>query len=86
MQHNATLLSGRKQQGTLVHACLFVPRETLLEPAAYGFDLLCRGIRRMGKDDHEALRHGAGLYDALCTGLAAETKASHSDTHVSPGG
>ena len=61
-------------------------QEVLLEPAAYGLDLLCRGIRRTSKDDHEALRRGAELYDALYAELAAETTASQSDSHVAQGG
>jgi hypothetical protein len=43
-----------------------------LEPAAFGLDLLCRGIRRTSTDDLEALRRGAELYDALYAELAAE--------------
>lgn len=60
-------------------------QEVLLEPAAYGLDLLCRGIRRTSKDDHEALRRSSELYDALYAELAAETMASQSDSHVSQG-
>ena len=61
-------------------------QEVLLEPAAYGLDLLCRGIRRTSENDHEALRRGAELYDALYAELAAETTASQSDSHVAQGG
>ena len=47
-------------------------QEVLLEPVAFGLDLICRGIRRTSRDDHEALRRGAELYEALYAELAAE--------------
>jgi hypothetical protein len=49
-----------------------VVQEVLLEPAAPGLDLLCRGIRRTSPDDRVALERGAMLYDALYAQLASE--------------
>ena len=40
-------------------------QEAALEPAAAGLDLICRGIRRISRDDREALERGALVYDAL---------------------
>ena len=40
-------------------------QEAALEPAAAGLDLICRGIRRTSRDDHQALERGAIVYDAL---------------------
>ena len=40
-------------------------QEAALEPAAAGLDLICRGIRRTSRDDHEAVARGATVYDAL---------------------
>ena len=48
-------------------------QEALVEPAAPGLDLLCLGIRRISRDDHEAVERGYLLYDALYAQLAAET-------------
>ncbi len=50
-----------------------VVQEVLLEPAAPGLDLLCRGVRRISPDDQVALKHGALLYHALYVQLASET-------------
>jgi hypothetical protein len=50
-------------------------QEASVEPVAAGLDLICRGIRRTSKDDHEALQRGALVYDALYAQLAfAEEK------------
>ena len=51
-----------------------VVQEAAVEPAAPGLDLICRGIRRVSKDDWEALDNGARVYDALYAELAAEGK------------
>ncbi len=51
-----------------------VVQEVAVEPAAPGLDLLCRGLRRVSRDDREALERGALLYDALYAELAAEGK------------
>jgi hypothetical protein len=50
-------------------------QEASLEPAAFGLDLLCRGIRRVSASDHEALERGSLLYEALYAEL------SHEETH-----
>jgi hypothetical protein len=47
-------------------------QEALVEPAAPGLDLLCLGIRRISRDDHEAIDRGHLLYEALYAQLAAE--------------
>jgi hypothetical protein len=51
-----------------------VVQEAAVEPAAPGLDLICRGIRRVSKDDWEALENGARVYDALYAELAAGGK------------
>lgn len=43
-----------------------------LEPAAVGLDLICRGLRRISRDDVEALERGAMLYEALYAQLESE--------------
>jgi hypothetical protein len=40
-------------------------QEAAIEPAAAGLDLICRGIRRISRDDDEALQRGSLVYDAL---------------------
>ncbi len=47
-------------------------QEVMVEPAAPGLDLICRGIRLTSRDDHEAIERGALIYDALYAQLAAE--------------
>ena len=49
-----------------------VVQEVLLEPAAPGLDLLCRGLRRISTTDQIALERGRLLYDALYAQLASE--------------
>lgn len=49
-----------------------VVHEVALEPSAPGLDLLCRGLRRISRDDDEALERGALVYDALYAQLGAE--------------
>jgi len=51
-----------------------VVQEAAVEPAAPGLDLICRGIRRVSKDDWEALDNSARVYDALYAELAAGDK------------
>jgi hypothetical protein len=51
-------------------------QEVMVEPAAPGLDLICRGIRRISSDDHAAVERGAVLYDALYAQLAAEQDES----------
>lgn len=50
-----------------------VVQEVTVEPAAPGLDLLCRGLRRISADDHEALDRSCLLYDALYAQLASES-------------
>ena len=40
-------------------------QEVTLEPAAFGLDLICRGLRQISKDDFEAMERGTLIYDAL---------------------
>jgi hypothetical protein len=49
-----------------------VVQEVTIEPAAYGLDLICRGIRLISPDDQTALEHGRLIYDALYAQLAQE--------------
>lgn len=48
-----------------------VVQEVALEPAAPGLDLICRGLRRISRDDFEAIDRGGMIYDALYAQLAA---------------
>jgi hypothetical protein len=47
-----------------------VVQEVALEPAAPGLDLVCRGLRRISRDDFEAIERGCLVYDALYAELA----------------
>jgi hypothetical protein len=47
-------------------------QEVMLEPAAPGLDLVCRGLRRTSPDDQVALERGRLIYDALYAQLAAD--------------
>ena len=47
-------------------------QEALLEPAAVGLDLICRGLRRISADDRVALERGALIYDALYAQIHGE--------------
>lgn len=49
-----------------------VVQETLVEPAAPGLDIICRGIRRISSDDTTALERGFLIYEALYAQLSAE--------------
>ena len=44
----------------------------MVEPAAPGLDLICRGIRLVSTDDHVALERGTLIYDALYAELGAD--------------
>lgn len=48
-----------------------IVQEVNVEPAAYGLDLLCRGLRRISRDDHEALERGMLVYEALYAELSS---------------
>lgn len=49
-----------------------VVQEVMVEPAALGLDLICRGLRRISKDDFEAMEHGQLIYDALYAELSRD--------------
>jgi hypothetical protein len=40
-------------------------QEVAVEPAAFGLDLICRGLRQISQDDFEAMEHGSLIYDSL---------------------
>jgi hypothetical protein len=42
-----------------------------IEPAAYGLDVICQGIRLTSADDHEAIERGYLIYEALYAQLSA---------------
>ena len=48
-------------------------QEVTVEPAAQGLDLICRGLRRISKDDYEAMERGTLLYDALYAQLKMDS-------------
>lgn len=47
-----------------------VVQEVMVEPAAQGLDLICRGLRRINSDDSEAMEHGFLIYEALYAELS----------------
>lgn len=48
-------------------------QEVTVEPAALGLDLICRGLRRVSKDDYEAMERGCLIYDAIYAQLNADS-------------
>ena len=48
-------------------------QEVMLEPAAHGLDLICRGLRQISNDDYEAMERGNLLYDALYAQLKLDS-------------
>lgn len=54
-------------------------QDVMLEPAAAGLDVLCRGIRRISPDDRVALERGRLLYDALYAQLQVEAAEGGSE-------
>lgn len=48
-------------------------QEVTVEPAAWGLDLICRGLSRISKDDFEAMEHGHLIYDALYAQLKLDS-------------
>jgi hypothetical protein len=40
-------------------------QEVSVEPAAFGLDLVCRGLRQISQDDVEAMERSRLVYDAL---------------------
>ncbi|SRR6266496_4458842 len=47
--------------------------EILIEPAAQGLDLICRGLRQISKDDFEAMERGNLIYEALYAQLKSDS-------------
>ena len=47
-------------------------QEVTVEPAAFGLDLICRGLRQISKDDYEALERSNLIYDALYAQLKVD--------------
>lgn len=47
-------------------------QEFTVEPVAQGLDFICRGLRRISKDDFEALERGCLVYDAIYAQLKSE--------------
>ena len=52
-----------------------VTQEVMVEPAAPGLDLICRGLRLTSPDDQVAVKRGALVYEALYAQLAADPTA-----------
>ena len=50
-------------------------QETTLEPGAFGLDMICRGIRKVCRDDAEALQRSAPVFDGLYALLSEEAGA-----------
>ncbi|SRR6266508_3567861 len=48
-----------------------IVQEIMVEPAAAGLDLICRGLRRTSTNDMEALERGYLVYEALYAELSA---------------
>jgi hypothetical protein len=49
-----------------------IVQEVMVEPAAPGLDLICRGIRLTSPDDTVAFERGRLIYDALYAQLVAD--------------
>jgi hypothetical protein len=47
-------------------------QEAAVEPVAPGLDFICGGIRRISRDDREAMQRGGLIYDALYEELKAQ--------------
>ena len=54
-------------------------QEVALEPAALGLDLICRGLRRISRDDFEALERGGLIYDGLYAQLESDSAPTEPD-------
>jgi hypothetical protein len=50
-------------------------QEVSLEPAAFGLDLICRGLRQISQNDFEAMEHGRLIYEALYAQLKLDSPA-----------
>jgi hypothetical protein len=44
-----------------------------IEPAAFGLDLICRGLREISRDDIEAMERGNLIYNALYAQLKLDS-------------
>jgi hypothetical protein len=51
-----------------------IVQDVAVEPYASGLDLICRGIRRISKDDQEAFERSFLIYEALYAELSADQK------------
>jgi hypothetical protein len=49
-----------------------IVQEVAVESASFGLDLICRGLSRISKDDHEAIERGFLVYEALYAQLSME--------------
>jgi len=49
-----------------------VIQDVTVEPAAIGLDLICRGLRKISKDDYEAMERGQLIYEALYAELSRD--------------
>lgn len=58
-----------QQIGQIVNEADIV-QDVALEPAAPGLDLICRGLRRICRDDDEAIERGSLVFDALFAELS----------------
>ena len=47
-----------------------VVQEVTVELTSPGLDLICRGLRRLSQDDHEGIKRGCMVYDALYAELS----------------
>lgn len=54
-------------------------QEVTVEPAALGLDLICRGLRRISKDDFEAFERGSLIFDALYAQLKSDPNLLETD-------
>ena len=48
-------------------------QEVSIEPAAFGLDLICRGLRQLSRDDVEAMERGNLIYEALYAQLKLDS-------------
>jgi hypothetical protein len=51
-----------------------IVQDVAVESAASGLDLICRGLRRTSRDDHEAFERGFMVYEALYAELSINQK------------
>lgn len=48
-------------------------QEITLEPASFGLDLICRGLRQISRDDFEAMERGRLIYEGLYAQLTVDS-------------